>query len=103
MRDKAKLTATEIEAFLAAAPTWSQRGEEIVKRYECASFQDALDFVVALGALAEAADHHPDIDIRYRSVLIALTTHDAGGLTFRDTDLATAIDTASERFIAAAK
>ena len=103
MRERAKLTEGQIATFLVASPTWSQRGEEITKRYECASFQHALDFVVAVGALAEAADHHPDIEIRYRAVLIALTTHDAGGLTYRDTDLATAIDAASERFVAAAQ
>ena len=60
-----------------------------------ASFPDAVAFVVAVGFLAEAADHHPDIDIRWRTVHLALTTHDAGGLSTLDFDLAARIDEAA--------
>ena len=56
------------------------------------SFPEAIDFVVAVGRLAEEADHHPDIDIRWRTVTLTLVTHDAGGLTRLDLDLAGAVD-----------
>ena len=55
-------------------------------------FREALAFVNRVGGLAEAAGHHPDIDIRYNTVTLALTTHDAGGLSAKDFDLARAID-----------
>ena len=60
----------------------------IVKIYELPTFPDAITFVGRVAELAEAADHHPDIDIRYRKVRIALSTHDAGGITQKDFDLA---------------
>ena len=56
------------------------------------SFAAALGFVVSVGALAEAADHHPDIDLRFRTVRLVLTTHDAGALTELDLALAKGID-----------
>jgi 4a-hydroxytetrahydrobiopterin dehydratase len=57
------------------------------------SFAAALGFVVSVGALAEAADHHPDIDLRWRTVTLVLSTHEVGGLTERDLDLAALIAT----------
>jgi 4a-hydroxytetrahydrobiopterin dehydratase len=81
-----------VQAALGALPGWKRGGDEIVKTYECASFADAIAFVVRIGFLAEKADHHPDLDVRWRKVRVALTTHDAGGLTGRDTDLAGAIE-----------
>lgn len=68
-------------------------GDEIVKHYELATFAAAIAFVVRVGFLAEAANHHPDLDVRWRTVRVALTTHDAGGLTQRDLDLAAQIET----------
>ena len=62
------------------------------KRYDLPSFPDAIAFVVAVGFEAESRNHHPDIDVRWRTVHLRLTTHDAGGLTAFDFDLATAID-----------
>ncbi|HEY7107578.1 MAG TPA: 4a-hydroxytetrahydrobiopterin dehydratase [Acidimicrobiia bacterium] len=84
----------EIAARLAALDTWDREGDEIVRTYEHPSFPDAIDFVTRVAALAEAANHHPDIDIRYRTVRIALTTHDQGGLTDKDFALAGQIDAA---------
>jgi 4a-hydroxytetrahydrobiopterin dehydratase len=86
------LADAEITAALGALAGWSREGDEIVKTYECATFADAIAFVVRVGFLAEKADHHPDIDIRWRKVRIALTTHEANGLTNRDLDLATEIE-----------
>lgn len=81
-----------IAARLADLTDWSRDGDVIRKQYQCEGFADAIAFVVRIGFLAEAADHHPDIDIRWRNVTIALSTHDAGGLTTLDFDLAARID-----------
>jgi 4a-hydroxytetrahydrobiopterin dehydratase len=86
------LSDAEVETALAALPGWSRSGAEIEKTYECASFPDAVAFVVRIGFLAEAADHHPDLDVRWRRVRVALTTHDSGGLTENDTALAKQIE-----------
>ncbi len=86
------LDDASITARLATLTDWSRDGDVIRKEYTCAGFADAIAFVVRIGFLAEAADHHPDIDIRWRKVTIALSTHDAGGLTTLDLDLATRID-----------
>ena len=87
-----RLDDTAIEARLADLPGWSRVGDEIRKEYVRASFADAIAFVVRVGFLAEAANHHPDIDVRWRTVHVALSTHDAGGLTTADFDLAGGID-----------
>ena len=88
----ATLSDAEITAGLSALPSWAREGDEIVKTFECGSFAEAIAFVVQVGFLAERADHHPDIDVRWRKVRIALTTHSARGLTNRDLDLATEIE-----------
>jgi 4a-hydroxytetrahydrobiopterin dehydratase len=82
------LADAEISAALEALDGWAREGDEIVKTYELPTFADAIAFVVQVGFLAEKADHHPDIDVRWRKVRIALTTHSADGLTNRDFDLA---------------
>jgi len=74
------------------APAWELVGGRLMKTVVCPSFPAALDFVMAVGRLAEEADHHPDIDIRWRTVTLSLVTHDAGGLTELDIALARAID-----------
>jgi 4a-hydroxytetrahydrobiopterin dehydratase len=71
---------------------WRRDGDELVKVAKRGDFAGALAFVNAVGALAEAANHHPDIDIRWDTVTLRLTTHSAGGLTAKDLDLARAID-----------
>ncbi len=78
------LSDAEITAALSALPGWSRSGDEIEKTFELDSFPDAIAFVVRIGFLAEAADHHPDLDVRWRRLRVALTTHDAGGLTTKD-------------------
>ncbi len=86
--DGTSLDDAEVARLLDAAPGWSRRDDEIVAAFDFASFADAIAFVVRVGFSAEAADHHPDLDIRWRTVHVALTTHDAGGLTTLDFDLA---------------
>ncbi len=73
-------------------PRWELIAGRLVKVVTCTSFVDALAFVATVGGLAEEADHHPDIDIRYNKVTLALVTHDSGGITQLDLDLAKAID-----------
>ena len=67
-------------------------GDELVTTVELRDFAAALAFVNAVGAAAEAANHHPDIDIRWNKVHLVLSTHSAGGLTVLDIALAAAID-----------
>lgn len=88
----AKLTDSEVEQRLAALAAWSCTGDEIRRTFQLGSFPAAIAFVTHVGFLAEAAGHHPDVDIRWRKVTLALTTHDAGGLTHKDFDLAAQID-----------
>ncbi len=76
---------------LAALSGWTREGDEIVKTFELPSFPEAIAFVDRIAVEAEAADHHPDLDIRYRKVRVALTTHDQGGITDNDFALATKI------------
>ncbi len=89
-----RLTDAEIAERMDRLEGWSREGEEIRRTFKLKSFPDAIGFVTRVGFLAEAAGHHPDIDIRYKRVTLALTTHDAGGLTEKDFALAAQIDTA---------
>jgi 4a-hydroxytetrahydrobiopterin dehydratase len=85
----------QVTQGLAALDGWSREGDEIVKTYELPSFPDAIAFVNRVADLAEAADHHPDLDIRYRKVRVALSTHSEGGITDKDFTLAGQIETAA--------
>lgn len=67
-------------------------GRGIEKTFELPDFATAIELVVRVGFAAEAADHHPDLDVRWRRVRVLLTSHDAGGLTARDVSLATEVD-----------
>ena len=87
-----RLEPAETDAYLLEIPGWALEGNEIVRTYEWADFAAAIAFVVRIGFLAEAKDHHPDLDIRWRSVRVALTTHDLKGLSDWDFELAAAID-----------
>lgn len=77
---------------LQSMPLWKLEGGELVRNCEFGNFVQAMQFVNGVAELAEGAGHHPDIDIRYNKVRLALISHDAGGLTERDFDLAAAID-----------
>lgn len=87
-----RLDDQAIEARLGALAGWTRSGDVIGKEFTRGGFPDAIAFVVQVGFLAEAANHHPDIDVRWRTVRLALSTHDAGGLTALDFDLAARID-----------
>jgi 4a-hydroxytetrahydrobiopterin dehydratase len=92
----ALLDEAAVSERLGRLPGWQQADGAIRKSYRFGSFAAAIDFVDRVAALAEASDHHPDIDIRYTDVTLALSTHSAGGLTRRDFDLAERIE-AGER------
>ena len=87
------LSEVEISTHLASVPTWQVQKGELVKTFTFSDFNGSLAFVNKVGELAEKAGHHPDIDIRYNRVRLALVTHDAGGLTAKDFDLAASADT----------
>jgi 4a-hydroxytetrahydrobiopterin dehydratase len=82
------LSDAAVAERLARLPGWERQGDEIRRTFAFADFVEALAFVNRVAELAEAMNHHPDIDIRYSKVTLALTTHDAGGLTALDFDLA---------------
>ena len=86
------LSQAEINAGLAERPAWRHEGESLVRTVECPTFRAAIDLVVAVADAAEAADHHPDIDIRWRRVTFRLTTKAADGITFRDLAMAATLD-----------
>jgi len=88
----ALLDDTAIEAGLDSLTGWSRHGNEIRRTLEFDTFMRAIAFVDRVAEAAEAADHHPDIDIRYRRVMFSLSTHSEGGLTRRDLDMAATID-----------
>lgn len=86
------LSATEIDSRLRSLSGWELDKGEITRTFNFPDFRGSLTFVNRTGELAEAAGHHPDIDIRYNRVKLALVTHDAGGLTAKDFDLAEKIN-----------
>ncbi len=86
------LSDIEIQRELNASAGWSRRGDAIVKTYEFTTFTDAIAWVNRVAGAAEAANHHPDLDIRFRMVAASLSTHDSGGVTVRDFAMARAMD-----------
>ncbi len=91
-----RLSDIAIQRELGNLPGWSRRGEVITKTFQFRDFLTGIDFVAAVAKAADAADHHPDIDIRYTKVTCALSTHSAGGITQKDLDMARKIDRAQE-------
>ena len=92
-----KLKAVEIKTALATVPEWKLQGGAIVRTFQFKDFPAAINFVNAAAEPAEKAWHHPDIDIRWNRVTLTLTTHDAGGLTEKDFELARKFDALSPR------
>ena len=87
-----KLTDEQVTAKLEDAKAWGSSGGAIQRTVQFDDFVGAIAFVNKVAEAAEAADHHPDILIRYNKVTITLSTHDAGGITDRDFGLAAKID-----------
>ncbi|BDB59520.1 MULTISPECIES: 4a-hydroxytetrahydrobiopterin dehydratase [Rhodococcus] len=91
------LTDGEIDAALAELPHWHRAGQSLVRTIEASTFPDAIALVDRVAVVAEEANHHPDIDIRWRKVTFALSTHSAGGITESDPALARRIDEEARR------
>jgi 4a-hydroxytetrahydrobiopterin dehydratase len=89
------LTPETVQERLRALPEWKLEGKEIVRHYEFPDFVAAMVFVNQVAEKAEQAGHHPDIDIRYNRVKLALVSHDKGGLTERDMKMALALNVLS--------
>jgi 4a-hydroxytetrahydrobiopterin dehydratase len=86
------LSPEMVQEGLRSLPRWKVEGKEIVRHYEFPDFAAAMVFVNQVAEKAETAGHHPDIDIRYNKVRLALVSHDKGGLTKRDLTMAEKID-----------
>lgn len=87
------LSDIEIQRSLGALPGWSRKGDTITKSYHFATFPAGIEFLARVADVAEAQQHHPDVDVRYTKLTFALSTHDSGGITSKDFVLAQAIET----------
>ena len=90
--ERKKLSDAEIENSLLKLDEWEAENDNLKKHFEFENFADALAFVNKVGAIAEKLDHHPDILLGWGYAEFFITTHDAGGITARDFDLAQAIE-----------
>jgi len=86
------LSDAEIQQALSSLHGWQQNGKAIQRVFRFPDFKAAMEFVNKIADAAEQANHHPDIDIRYNTVTMALVSHDAGGVTQRDVRMAGVID-----------
>lgn len=87
-----KLKEHEISSRLRKLRGWQQNNDEITKTFEFKDFSESMKFANHIAELAEQASHHPDINIKYSSVTLSLSTHSAGGLTVKDFELAEKIE-----------
>lgn len=87
-----KLSDSQIEAGLEKRPDWSEIGGQVQRTFQFPDFQASMAFVQKLADYAERVQHHPDILIRYNKVTLTVSTHDAGGITQKDFDLAEEAD-----------
>lgn len=92
MLPRDRLSDIEVQRGLGRLPGWSRRGDVLTKTYAFPSYLAGVDFVVRVAQAAEAANHHPDLDVRFAKVVCTLTTHSAGGVTQKDLDLASQIE-----------
>ncbi|MDP1651938.1 MAG: 4a-hydroxytetrahydrobiopterin dehydratase [Rhodocyclaceae bacterium] len=86
------LSDNEIASRLAALDSWSRDAARIVKTYRFANYHETISFVNAVAWIAHRSDHHPDLEVGYNRCTVALTTHDAGGLSALDFDSAAKVD-----------
>lgn len=87
------ISAEDAQRRLTSLPGWKIDAGELVKTFNFKDFREALAFVNRVGEAAESAGHHPDIDIGYNRVRLGLVTHDAGGLTEKDFEMANRANT----------
>lgn len=92
MARPSKLDPSAVDTWLADHPGWAREGEALVRSYTPPDFATALAFAVRIGMIAEKRDHHPDLHIGWGKAKVVWSTHDAGGITELDLDLAEASD-----------
>lgn len=92
MAQRILLTDAELTGQISQLPGWNVDGKSLKRRFEFANFAEALDFVNRVGIVAEDADHHPDIFFGWGYAEISLTTHDRGGITDLDFEIAAKIN-----------
>jgi len=90
----ASLSDEDIQKGLAGLHGWTRDGDAITKRYKLASFPEAIEFVRRVAERAEEQNHHPDIGVFYKEVVLTLSTHSEGGITNRDLTAAKSFDAA---------
>ena len=91
------IKADEAKIRLKKVPEWELEKKHIERTFEFDDFTDAIDFVNAVAEVAEEEEHHPDIDIRYTNVTLRLVTHDSGGITAKDVELAREVEAARKK------
>jgi 4a-hydroxytetrahydrobiopterin dehydratase len=96
-----KLSEAVVKDRLSHHPEWTEVGGEIQRTFEFADFRASIRFVNEIAEQAERVQHHPDILIRYAKVTLTASTHDAGGITVKDFDLADFADQAAETIVGA--
>jgi 4a-hydroxytetrahydrobiopterin dehydratase len=94
----AKLEKAEIERRLSALPGWEFKDNAIRKQYRFKEFMDGIRFLNKVAEMAEAADHHPDVQINYTRVTFTCSTHSEGGVTEKDLKLAAQIEEAYKSY-----
>ena len=87
-----RLSDDELAAALPGLPLWSGDGDGLRRTVQLPSFRDAVAAIVAIADVAEEMDHHPDVDLRWRTLHLTLVSHSAGGVSELDLDLARRID-----------
>jgi 4a-hydroxytetrahydrobiopterin dehydratase len=83
-----RLSDIEIQRALGTLPGWSRHGDSVRRVFTFGNFPEAVSFITRLVPIAEGMNHHPDVDLRYRTVTVTLSTHDAGGITHLDIEQA---------------
>lgn len=94
-----RMTDEQVQERLATSPDWSDAGETIQRTFQFKDFVQAMRFVNRVADAAEAMQHHPDILVRWNKVTLTLSTHDAGGITTLDFDLADQCDTLAAQIV----
>jgi 4a-hydroxytetrahydrobiopterin dehydratase len=96
----ALLTEEELTQHMDHLPGWTRDGGSLIKEYHFKRFSQSLQFVNHIAETADAVNHHPDIDIRYDKVRLVLSTHDAGGVTQSDVEMAASADDSADAIAA---
>ena len=100
MARPSKLERAAVDSWLSANPGWTREGDAIVRAYKLADFGAALGFAVRLGLVAEKKDHHPELLLGWGKARVLWTTHDAGGITVLDIELAMRMESLAQKLLA---